>query len=942
MKKYLKLSILLLPIIFLLGCSENYQSLRDKIDLAGTWQFQLDPDNIGISEKWYNGGLPDSILLPGTLDENKKGKLNTERTDYHLNRVYYHVGSAWFRKEVEIPSSWNEKHIKLIMERTKVTSLWIDTTFIGSDNTIFSKQKYDLSGYLTPGKHVITICVDNSPALVPVEGSHAYSEDTQTNWNGIIGAFCLEASNKTRIEEARIYPDVQNKQIRVSVKIAKSDLPDSFTDLLLEARSWNSKIVHEAAPLKYHLENIHSDTTLDIIYKLGSEMLTWSEFNPALYKLSVTLLEDNDEIDNREIDFGMREFKNNGTQFSINGITTFLRGKHDACVFPLTGYPPMDVDGWLRVYNIAKTYGINHYRFHTWCPPEAAFQAADIAGIYLQPELPIWYSFRAADSSQVEFMMKEGKRIMDDYGNHASFVMFALGNEIWEDRNTLQKMVSDLREYDDRHLFATGSNNRAGNPSYCEGDDFWVSFRTGVEEYDCSKDVRGSISYLDAIEGGVLNTLYPSADKTYIKSIEGIPVPVIGHEIGQYQTYPDYNEMKKYTGILKPTNFKMFRESLKQKGMLDQAESFFKASGALSMILYREDIEIALRTPGFGGFQLLDLQDFPGQGTALVGILDAFMDSKGLITPEKFKQFCNDIVILLDMKKYCWSFDEPFTAKITVANYSAESLESKRIHWEIQDSENKNILDQGTFTTDEITQGGLKFIGEISSSFNSLDKAQKLSIHLRMEDTKYENEYPLWIYPENIETEIPSDIMISNQLDSKTITLLAQGKKVLLFPGAETLKNNSVDGQFITEFWNYGMFSSLAERFKRQTPIGTMGLLIDIKHPMLKNFPTEFHSNWQWWSITKESKPIILDNFEKELKPIVQVIDNINRNNKLGLIFEMKVGQGKLLVCSSDLKSVIDKPEVKQLFYSILNYIKSESFDPEITVPLTELKNLFN
>ena len=168
------------------------------------------------------------------------------------------------------------------------------------------------------------------------------------------------------------------------------------------------------------------------------------------------------------------------------------------------------------------------------------------------------------------------------------------------------------------------------------------------------KSVRGSFATVDAPLGHV--QIGPANTMTdYRRSIAGVRVPVIGHEVGQYTVFPDFREIAKYTGVLRARNLEIFREKLRAKGMLDQAEQFRQASGALAVLCYREDIEAALRTPGFGGFQLLDLQDFPGQGTALVGILDAFMDSKGLIEPKAWREFCSEVVPLVRMKKYAWT-----------------------------------------------------------------------------------------------------------------------------------------------------------------------------------------------------------------------------------------------------------------------------------------------
>ena len=143
-------------------------------------------------------------------------------------------------------------------------------------------------------------------------------------------------------------------------------------------------------------------------------------------------------------------------------------------------------------------------------------------------------------------------------------------------------------------------------------DDFYVSWQVRWQK------IRGSYAAVDTPLGHI-QVGPPGTDKDYTREIKGVAVPVVSHEIGEYQVYPDYREIDKYTGVVRARNFEIFRDRLKQNGMLDQADDFFRASGALAVLCYREDIEAALRTRGFGGFQLLDLQDFSGQGTALVG-----------------------------------------------------------------------------------------------------------------------------------------------------------------------------------------------------------------------------------------------------------------------------------------------------------------------------------
>lgn len=915
------------------------RSTRKIIDLSGTWQFQLDPDSVGSAQNWFARDLEDSIQLPGTLDENAKGFKNKDTTNLHLNREYLYYGSAWFRKTIEIPDDWADKHVELIMERTKPTSVWLDSIYLGSESTILSRQSYDLTSHLIPGMHTLTIVVNNHPSLVPVEGSHAYAEHTQTNWNGIIGDFMLEASSPLRIGTARVYPDITKKEIRITTRIMNPEEITGLHTLRLSAEAWNTDQQHRVTSLDFHF-SLPIDTVIDLTYPMGDNIQLWSEFNPALYRLKIEIINRNQVIDDMVLNFGMRDFIADGGQFAVNGQKIFLRGKHDAAVFPITGYPAMDVEKWTRIFTIAKTYGINHYRFHSWCPPEAAFMAADMEGIYLQPELPVWYGYDPGQPGQMSFMMHEGKRIMDDYGNHPSFTMFALGNEIHKDRVLLKRMVDRLRAYDSRHLYAQGSNNWLNTPDYWEGDDFWVTFRTDVEKEGLVSDIRGSMSFHDSKigEGGLINTFYPSTRWTYEKAIEKSPVPVIGHETGQYQIYPDFREMVKYTGVLKPWNLEIFRRDLASKGMDDLADDFRRASGALAVSCYRADIEAALRTPGFGGFQLLDLQDFPGQGTALVGILDAFMDGKGLIQPEEFRKFNDVVVPLLLMEKYCWTNDEMFQGEIKVTNYGPSDLNEKNVVWQLLS--NGEEIAAGRFNV-SIPQGGLTTGGNIEADLSRFDAAQEGAIRITIEGTNYKNEYPVWIFPAKIETTVPTDIKIVSGIDESVIRVLNEGGSVLIFPDFNAIKDNSVGGLFIPDFWNWAMFQGIAEQNGTNFSPGTLGLLINDQHPLFQDFPTGTHSDWQWWPIAKNSRPMILDETENDFRPIVQTIDNINRNHKLGLIYEFKMGKGKALVCSSPL-SEINRPEAHQLYSSILKYMSSSDFNPSHEFEPERLRRIFN
>lgn len=671
---------------------------------------------------------------------------------------------------------------------------------------------------------------------------------------------------------------------------------------------------------------------------LGDKALLWSEFTPSLYRFSVSLKTDQ-SVDTEQATFGLRDFKTKGRQFTMNGKTTFLRGKHDACVFPLIAHTAMDVETWRHYFQVAKQYGINHYRFHSWCPPEACFEAADIEGIYLQPELPIWGNIDIDDTELCDYLLKEGRNLHRAYSNHASFVMFGLGNEMSGEEG-LAMLIQTFKKEDNRHIYSSGSNNYLGFKGKQANEDYFTTCRVGREgDKQFNTHARASFSFADAYDGGYLNHTYPNSEMDFSSANVLCDVPIISHETGQFQVYPNYEEIKKYTGVLKPRNFEIFKKRLEEAGMINLAYDFMMASGKWSALLYRADIEMNLRTPEWGGFQLLDLQDYPGQGSAYVGILDAFMESKGLIAPEEWRHFCSEVVPLFCTEKFCWTNDEALTGEVEIANYSESDLNSKQLSWTLTDSK-QQVLDKGVLPL-QVKQGELAKVGTLKPAIASVRKAEKVTLALSIDGTPYRNDYSLWIYPAADKEVAPSeDICVTDDLDAH-LKYLTEGGKVLWFPSKDKHKDQTVGGLFQTDYWNYRMFRTICENLDRPVSPGTLGILTDPGHPALADFPTEFHTNWQWFPIIKQSYPMILDRLSDDYRPIVQVIDNVERNHKLGLLFEFKVGNGKLLVCMSDLKAVQDKPEARQFYRSILEYMESSAFAPSYSLSAKDLQDLF-
>jgi len=952
---------------FFVGYTSSAVGDETTLPLAGTWRFRLDAEDVGVAENWFAQELEDTIQLPGTTDENHKGIKKDEQCIDRLSRVWYWKGPAWYQRRVMIPDAWKGKRITLLLERSKHTRVWVDQTFCGWEDTLSAPQVFDMTAAMTPGEHTLTVLVDNA-RLPPVGPSHAVDERTQTNWNGIVGKIELRATAPVWLEDVQVYPNIEKKQAVVRAKIGNItqetasgqitvacesynvDKPSTFKPQSVKVPPWGElPACQDTPPQAGNLRQI------EFTYELGDDVPLWDEFQPAMLRLDLLLESTVDGVPHRDeqtVNFGMRRFVTRRNQFTINDRPVFLRGKLDCCFFPLTGYPPMDKAGWLRVLSIAKSYGINHYRFHSWCPPRAAFEAADELGMYLQPELPNKRSgFKATGSEEAaqhnidrldvestetkvslyDYAKREGELIFRAFGNHPSFVMFTLGNELGRNQGMFE-MVAYYKEIDPRRLYAQGSNNMHWAPSLAEGDDFWVTCKTSK-----TLPVRGAF-FLGDFPNPHIEHASPSTMVDFSESIAGVPVPVISHENGSFQVSPDYREIPKYTGVTRARNLEIFRERLRETGMLDQAHDFVRASGALSVICHREDIEASLRTPGLGGFQLLDIQDFPGQGTALVGILNVFMESKGLITPEAWRQFCCETVPLLRMKKHTWTTDETFIGRVQVAHYGPADLRDARVTWTVTGCDGKEVA-VGAFDPVTIEHGKVFEVDMFALPLGEIAAPKKLTIELAIEGTKYRNDYSIWVYPPEVDTDVPEGVKVTDSFQAeKTQAHLAAGGKVLLLPKLDKLPH-SVPGGFQCEFWS-PMFSVAAEKRGLPLPPGTLGLLCDPKSAALARFPTDFHSNWQWWHLVKNSRPIQFDDTPDDYRPMVQVVDNFVRNSKLGLIAETKVGKGKLLICAIDLFSHQDKPEARQLLHSLLRYVDSEAFAPESELDVELLKRL--
>lgn len=1030
-----------------------------KLNLSGTWQFALDEEKIGLQQEYYRRtAFEDTIDLPTTTAEAKKGRKSTERHIGHLTETYHFEGYAWFLKEIEIPITIEEtkKRFFFIMERTRKSNVWVDGVYVGSFDSFYVEHRYELTQWLTPGTHTLVVMIDNTDYVS--SGGHMTSPDTQTNWNGILGEISLETVEDIAIEKLWIYPCRKHKNVElrlqlshcgtlsetraeVSCRLTRLRIKEGrdfehFEPLYTQAadtrRTWIAEnkgqdapyIIETLAVLDNQIYNLpqceeqridslsqgkeqHSEilqglcsSVFSVEYLLGEDVKEWDEYNPFVYELTVRILRRDKVLCERTSHFGLRDLTHQERILYCNNNEIFLRGTHDGMIFPLTGYAPMDLDSWLRVYGTSKEYGLNHYRYHTCCPPKAAFLAAAYLGIYVQAELAFWGSIynkeeEQCDINQQEFLLEEGIRALDAFGDLPSFFGMSMGNELWGSKEEINRMIGVLKTHDPRHLYTQGSNNHQFVPSVLSNDDFFSGVRFSKDRL-----FRGSYAMCDAPLGFVQterpgaywnydNVIFPTEIKkkqaskggtiqiqygTGVKEVEVTAgeeeevahVPVVSHEIGQYEFTPDFHEIELYTGVLQPENLRIFQERMDEKGLLSYADDYLHASGKLAGASYKLELEAAFRSAELSGFQLLDIKDFSGQGTALVGILNAFHKNKGVIAREEWRKFCSDAVLLPTLDNFVMQGDSCIACEVKLRYYRPEKFlkPQLKVIWYLKRQAGSTVDSRmekqvQIMECEEFTGRGLFSIGTIllkvpACSNNAI---YVLRFVLTGENVEaIENEYDVFVYEENAakkeaflkdtrakkEETIVEKTAMTEEFDFDNTNLCItndnkialnachNGKFVLLFvkPNS-TLPDSTIKGEYCTDFWCYPMFRAISESAKKPVPVGTMGLLIDNTHPALSGFACETYTTAQWYPIVSNSRPMILDKTEetKFIKPIVRMMDNFERNHNLGLIYELRHGAGKMLVCHADLLSLKEQsPEADCLYRSLVAYVKSAAF----------------
>lgn len=840
----------------------------EKIDLSGIWEYRTEENSI-----WQDG-----FRLPGSACENGVGKKQEYYTEFSKEAVraprekYEYIGRLYVKRRIEIPKAWADKHITLYLERVNIaTAVTVDGEKLGRPITELSAPHiYDLSG-ITPGEHELAICIDNRNLLNIDIMASGYSIDTQGYWNGIVGRMELRCDERTRLGNVQVYPDETGFTAKL-VEISETYSPEkqSECEIILAVTAPDGTELGE----KRFTRKLFNSKQPDY-YRYDIEApVYWDEFAPGLYTLKVTY-RCNGCADTRTVRFGMRTIKSEGKKLLLNGNQISLRGTIDCAQFPLTGYPDTSKEYWERNFKIIKEYGLNHVRFHAWCPPESAFDAADELGLYISVEMPLWLNRDVCalevgeDSIHREYYQNEAVVISDTYGNHPSFIMFSNGNENMGDFELLERITTQIKAYDRRRIYTVTSN--FDHPVL------------PCEDYLCAFDASGNhVRIQNMHDEAARDTCLD-----YSKAVAETPVPIISFEVGQYCSYPDVDICERYTGNILPTNFDIIRKMMKEKGVYNRLSDYLKASGDISVKLYKEDIEAALRTHDFGGIELLSLIDYTGQSTATVGILDVFYKSKGLITPEEWRGFCDSVVPLFKAKRI-FKNTETLHAELELYDFGKERI-------------SKPVYEVRIYNGNELFYSADTDIPVLDIDLSGIKASAMMKVEIAVGGHK--NSWRVFVFADSNTESKARFISTKAELDE----IIKSGGRGIV---TKDLFDVAKDGSYIPVFWS-------PVHFPTPKPCGA---IIDDKHPIFRSFPTKKYQDYQWKTLFENSRNMDLNAFGHDVRTIIEIVPNFVDNIPASPLFETRIGKAELLFCGFDLD--VDDVTVACLKNALIDYMQ--------------------
>ena len=856
----------------------------DELDLAGTWH---------VAAKDIAG----DISMPGTLCQAKLGRRWT-REDFRkcldypqqqaLVQEFQYVGKAAYTRKIVLSEQDCAGELELFLDRVMWESrAFFDGRDLGAVDSLGTPHVHRIPhGLATPGEHEVRIVVDNSRRYGFSRYSHSYGPSMQAVWNGVLGRIAIRRAHPLR--GARVFAEAPARgRLRVEVPTPFAASRDTVSVSGLGV----AEVSEKPSPFREGWKML----TL----ALDAEPECWDEFHPALYTLT---LRDAATGFTHSIRFGFRTIAVNGRKLMLNGRELFLRGNIENANFAHDGLPWTDKADWLRMFRTLKEEdGINMFRFHSWAPPQAAFDAADELGILLAPEAGIWSDRWMTDvqhpgyGGTVDgFVQRELAALVDAYGNSPSFFSLGIGNELGASNfDVMGEWIAAVKKHDPRRLYFASTARKI----------------TAADDYSVSHVIPGY--------GLCRERLYPHTDWDYTKAWAAAKLPTVAHEIGQWPVFPIYEELlPKFTGSMRPWNLTRHYDTAKRNGTLRFEREYHVASAKLNRLIYKEEVESFLRTRDCAGLELLNVQDFTGQCEALVGWRDPFYDLKsGFTNMPPFSTVWGRTCYLARFPKFVWTVGEKYEARLQLRNLGDSPIPAGTDFPYDLAGQKGNLRLAAALRPGDIADLGVVSIPLVTSMTK-----EKQTLRFGR------NSWNFWVFPKEDKCQWPDGVVETADVDEMK-KALAAGCTVVYRGGSFQSSRSSVSGigfsgekvlaDFRPVYWSAKWFPA------ENATAAKLGTWFDVSHPVFAGFPTEDFTDWQWFGIVGGVVTHRLCGLPADYRPFALSVSDFHFAFLAATMFEVKVGKGRLFVCGYDLDR--DNPETKRLRASIAAYLSGSA-----------------
>jgi hypothetical protein len=920
--------------------ASTVQEQRPSIDLCGEWEFKLDPLDVGRAQKWFEAAVPYErrIRVPGAwnaqgvafesadqlrayeekcLEEqkalNKLGTLGVQRESERLFSAY--PGPGWYRKKVTIPAGWTGRIPWLIFDGVhREAEVWVNGQSVGTHHSYLTPFRIDLSRHAKAGETItITARVDarRRKEVDPLMGCLDTLDFLYVTWGGLHGRVRLEATGVTRMEDVFVVPQLASEtaEIRLAIKGATTG-PFVMAAEILGASGASVIAVKEA---------IVGDATEAVLAARIPKAKLWSPKTPYLYTARVQLLSDGAVIDTRSVRFGMREFKVAGGKFLLNGKPIFLRGYGDDCIFPNTICPPADKSEFHRRLSLAREYGFNYVRHHSWTPPEEYLEAADELGLMLQPEFPFAYRWDLPTTPEAKrSALAQWEAVIRLNRNHPSIVAWCLGNELYDSFDLAPEMYGAAKRLD---------------PTRVVIDSDGCNFK--------HKD-RETLDFL-VVQFGEGNSIGFQDSKYSIP--KDVTKPVVAHEMGYFVTLPDLKQLDLFQGGVRSYWLLQARDLTARQGLQTAYPDWLASSYRLQAASLKSNQEAARRSR-LSGTSVWLFQDYPN---CAEGVVDMFFRPKG-VRPEEFRKCNAPTVLLLDAPRRSWRSGETVDFKFVVSRFEDEPSDDATLRWELKSG--TETLASGVQERLQITADGVQELPALKLEMPSWTRAGQLMLKAELVDAngKTENSWNLWVFPTELQASrkvrssgfdalrkvypwglehtlnpapADTDLLVTTRLGQAALDYLKAGGRVILLEPEPVFRVEKTN--FRLSSWDGG---------------GPSGTILDAQHPALRAMPSEGWCDLQFYPLIQGSKTVLLDSLPAKIRPLVRCIDRPTRLANRAYLFEASVGQGKLLVSGFNFTRAIDSqdPAGIFLFDQLVRYALGSDFTPEVSLPEEALK----